>query len=217
MPQLDFTPVAGCDYKHDYVELLEQFQVWGTYNKVGDLVLKLRELCKEDLFFLIYFVLGMKAVNHPWIVDRVREIELAHDKTLDLWSREHYKSSLLTYGLTIQELLRNPEERIAIFSHTRGIAKAFLHRIKLTFESNELLKILFPDVLYPDPKAQSPKWSLDDGIIIRRKGIYNESSIEAWGLVDGMPTSRHYTIRVYDDVVTKDSVTTPEQLSLIHI
>jgi predicted phage terminase large subunit-like protein len=27
-----------------------------------------------------------------------------------------------------------------------------------------------------------------------------------------MPTSRHYTIRVYDDVVTKDSVTTPEQI-----
>ena len=129
-----------------------------------------------------------------------------------MWSREHFKSTILTYGLLIQALLINSEERIAIFSHTRGIAKAFLHRIKLTFESNELLKLIFPDVLYADPKGQSPKWSLDDGIIIRRKGIYNESSIEAWGLVDGMPTSRHYTIRDYDDVVTKDSVTTPEQI-----
>ena len=54
--------------------------------------------------------------------------------------------------------------------------------------------------------------SEDDGIIIRRKGVYNEATLEAWGLVDGMPTSRHYTIRVYDDVVTKDSVSTAEQI-----
>ena len=42
--------------------------------------------------------------------------------------------------------------------------------------------------------------------------MYNEATLEAWGLVDGMPTSRHYTIRVYDDVVTKDSVSTSEQI-----
>lgn len=145
-------------------------------------------------------------------MDRIREVEDLHNKTLDLWSREHFKSTILTYGLVVQEVLNNPEERIAIFSHTRGIAKAFLRRIKLTFESNDLLKLLFPDVLYSDPKNQSPKWSEDDGIIVNRKGVYNEATLEAWGLVDGMPTSRHFTIRVYDDVVTKDSVSTPEQI-----
>ena len=117
--------------------------------------------------------------------------------------------------MVVQEILNNPEERIAIFSHTRGIAKAFLRRIKLTFESNDLLKFLFPDVLYSDPKSQAPKWSEDDGIIVKRKGVYNEATLESWGLVDGMPTSRHYTIRVYDDVVTRDSVSTPEQIKKV--
>jgi len=209
---LSFTPCKGVKYTNNYTKLCHEFERLAHYNQLRDMGLLVRDLALKDLFFLLYFVLGVRSINHPWIVKRIQEVEEKHNKTLDLWSREHYKSTILTYGLVIQELLRNPEERIAIFSHTRGIAKAFLHRIKLTFEQNDLLKLTFPDILYPNPQNQSPKWSLDDGIIIRRKGIYNESSIEAWGLVDGMPTSRHYTIRVYDDVVTRDSVSTPEQI-----
>ena len=210
--KLDFTPIPDCNYRMDYAKLAVQFQVCAHYNQIQELVLRARDLCKTDLFFLLYFVLGIKQVNHPWIIDRISEVQDLHNGTLDLWSPEHFKSTILTYGLVIQEILNNPEERICIFSHTRGIAKAFLRRIKLTFETNDLLKLLFPDVLYSDPKSQSPKWSEDDGIIIRRKGVYNEATLEAWGLVDGMPTSRHYTGRVYDDVVTKDSVSTSEQI-----
>lgn len=212
MLALEFTPCPDAPYKADYVHVANQLTLMGIYDRVPEMGRLLRELCQTDLFFLLHFVLGINAVNHPWIVARIREVEDDHNGTLDLWSREHFKSTILTYGLLIQKLLCNPEERICIFSHTRGIAKAFLRRIKLTFETHDLLKTLFPDVLYKDPKSESPKWSEDDGIIIRRKGVYNEASIEAWGLVDGMPTSRHYTIRDYDDVVTKDSVTTPEQI-----
>ena len=212
MLKLDFTPIKNCNYKNSYEDILQSLYAHALYNDIPKMASELRELCKTDLFFLLYFVLGIKAVNHPWIIDRIREVEENHNQTLDLWSREHYKSSVLTYGLIIQEFLNNVEERIVIFSHTRGIAQAFLRRIKLTFESNELLKTLFPDILYADPKNQSPKWSEDDGIILKRQGTYTESSLEAWGFMEGMPTSRHYTIRVYDDIVTDKSVTTPDQI-----
>ncbi len=212
MLTFDFTSINGANYKNDYEGLCERFLIWGQYNQLREFVVEVRELCKTDLFFLLYFVLGIKTVNHIWVVDRIREVEALHDGTLDLWSREHFKSTILTYGLIIQDLLNNPEERIGIFSHTGAIAKAFLHRIKLTFESNDLLKLLFPDILYSDPKNQSPKWSVDDGIIIKRQSVYNEASIEAYGFIDSMPTSKHYTIRVYDDIVTDKSVTTPEQI-----
>ena len=36
--------------------------------------------------------------------------------------------------------------------------------------------------------------------------------MEAYGLVDGMPTGRHYAVLVYDDVVTEHSVSTPDQI-----
>jgi hypothetical protein len=74
------------------------------------------------------------------------------------------------------------------------------------------LKALYPDVLWANPKKDSPKWSEDDGIVVKRKGNPKESTVEAWGLVDGMPTSKHFRKRVYDDVVTKDSVNTPEMI-----
>jgi hypothetical protein len=109
--------------------------------------------------------------------------------------------------------LVDPEITVGIFSHTRPIAKGFLRQIKVEFESNETLKAVFPDVLWDDPKKQAPKWSEDDGIVVKRKGNPAASTIEAWGLVDGQPTGKHFKLRVYDDVVTKESVTTPEQIS----
>jgi len=118
-------------------------------------------------------------------------------------------------ALTIQDILNNPEVTIGIFSHTRPIAKGFLRQIKREFESNEQLKAWFPDVLYQDPQKQSPKWSEDEGIIVKRKSNPKEATVEAWGLVDGQPTSKHFKLMVYDDVVTRESVTTPDMIAKV--
>lgn len=126
-----------------------------------------------------------------------------------------HNSTIITYGQNIREILTDPNVRIGIFSHTRGISKAFLRRIKITLESNELLKALFPDILYDNPSSQSPKWSEDDGLVVKRQSVFNECTVEAYGLVDGQPTSRHYSVLNYDDVVTRDSVSTPDQLAKI--
>jgi hypothetical protein len=115
-------------------------------------------------------------------------------------------------GLTIQDILNDPEETFGIFSHNRPLAKTFLRQIKIEFETNEPLKAAFPDVLWDDPHSQAPKWSEDDGIIVKRKGNPRESTVEAWGLVDGQPIGKHFGRMVYDDVVTDKSVTTPEMI-----
>lgn len=104
------------------------------------------------------------------------------------------------------------ELTFGLFSHTRPIGKAFLRQIKVELEINERLKGWFPDVLWSDPRKQALKWSEDDGIVVRRKTNPKEATIEAWGLVDGQPTSKHYRRMVYDDAVTRESVTTPEMI-----
>lgn len=172
----------------------------------------MRRLCREDLFYLLVVGFGRKDIVHPWLYDRVREVAAEPDGHLDLWSREHYKSTIITYGLTIQDLLRNPEETVGLFSHTRPIAKAFLAQIKRELEGNDYLKSLFPDVLWQEPHRESPCWSLDNGIVLKRRTNPKEKTIEAWGLVDGQPISKHFSLLVYDDVVTKASVSTPEQI-----
>lgn len=172
----------------------------------------LKRLCKEDLFFLLTVGCKRKDIDKEWLFQRCRELGSSPDGYLDLWARDHYKSTIITFGLTIQDILNDPEITVGIFSHTRPIAKGFLEQIKREFEGNQFLKDLFPEILYQKPQSESPKWSLDSGIIVKRKTNPKESTVEAWGLIDGQPTSRHFTHQLYDDVVTRESVTTPDQI-----
>lgn len=172
----------------------------------------IRELGKGDRYFLFVYLLNGHYGIHPWLYDRSREVQLYPDGYIDLWSREHFKSTLITYAGIIQEILNDPEITVGIFSHTRPIAKGFMDQIKLEFEGNAKLKQLYPDILYANPQTESPKWSKDGGIVVKRKGNPREATVEAWGLVDGQPTSKHFKLLVYDDVVTIASVTTAEQI-----
>jgi phage terminase large subunit-like protein len=176
----------------------------------------LKQLCSEDLFFLLTIGCKRKDINRDWLYERCREVEANPNGYLDLWAREHYKSTIITFGKSIQDLLVDPDNTtIGIFSHTRPIAKGFLDQIKREFEGNTFLKGLFPDVLYENPRSQAPKWALDSGLILKRQANPKEANVEAWGLVDGQPTSKHFSILVYDDVVTRESVTTSEQIKKV--
>lgn len=176
----------------------------------------LKTLCTDDLFFFLTIACKRKDINRDWLYERCREVESSPDGHLDLWAREHYKSTTITFGKSIQDLLKDPDNTtIGIFSHTRPIAKGFLEQIKRELESNVFLKGLFPEVLYDNPKSEAPKWSLDHGIIVKRKTNPKEANVEAWGLVDGQPTSKHFSLLIYDDVVTRESVTTPEQIKKV--
>lgn len=180
--------------------------------KNGEEKAALAELGKRDLFFLLTRILGRRDVDNNWLYDRCREVQANPNGHLDLWAREHYKSTIITYGLTIQDIINDPELTIGIFSFNRPGAKAFLRQIKRELEDNKKLKELYPGVLWSNPQREAPKWSEDEGLIVRRKGNPKEATVEAWGLVDAMPTGRHYKIRVYDDVITEQHVTNPEQI-----
>ncbi|MBF0529198.1 MAG: hypothetical protein HQK55_07990 [Deltaproteobacteria bacterium] len=172
----------------------------------------MRRLALGSLYFLLVFILGRADVDRDWIFDRCQEVQADPDQRLDLWARGHYKSTIITLALTIQDILKDPEITVGIFSHTRPIAKAFLRQIKREFETNDALKALFPEILWGNPYKESPKWSEDEGIVVKRKSNPKESTVEAWGLVDGQPTSKHFKLLVFDDVVTRESTGTPEMI-----
>lgn len=172
----------------------------------------MRAMLAGDLFFLMLVGLGRTDMNNDFLYERCREVQARPDGYLDLWAREHYKSTIITVGKTIQDILNNPDITVGIFSHSRPIAKAFLKQIKREFECNSLLQELFPHIK-PPQKGERRNWSEDDGIIVRRKSNPKEATVEAWGLVDGQPTGKHFALLIYDDVVTVDSVNTPEMIS----
>lgn len=169
-------------------------------------------LARNDRYFMLSVVLRRADVRRDWLYDRCREVEADPDDRLDLWAREHYKSTIITFAGIIQEIINNPEITIGIFAHNRPTAKAFLRQIMQECELNEFLKNLFPDIFHADPRKDSTKWSEDEGICVKRKSNPKECTVEAWGLVDGMPTGKHFKLRVYDDVVTEKSVTNADMI-----
>lgn len=191
----------------------------------GKLPEVVRLLTGADLYYLLVRVCGRADmlpcegragfVDNCFAFERCREVEAAPDGYLDLWAREHWKSSVITFGLTLQNILTDPEVTVGIFSHTRPIAKAFLRQIMREMEKNRTLHAAFPDVLWGEDIRAAPKWSEDEGIIVKRRTNPNEATVEAWGLVDGQPTSKHFRVLLYDDVVVSGSVTNPEMMTKV--
>lgn len=176
---------------------------------------EIRVLGLNDRFFLLTVILGRKDASHPWVYDRCREVETEPDGFLDLWARYHYKSTIITFAGGIQDVLQDPELTTCIFAATDKIARPFLEQIKQEFEKNEYLKALYYDVLWANPKVEAPFWSVSDGIVVRRQGNPRERSFEAYGLVEGMPTGKHFRKLLYDDLIKETLVRNPDVIKKV--
>lgn len=202
---IEFEPNEQCRYRNSYWNIAKDIKDGKKHD-----ISAYRWLILNDLFFVVYFVIGQgkanyKKINHPFIVDACNEIQDGlKDATLDVWAREHLKSSCITIGETLQEVLKNPNSSTCIFSYARPVAKKFLFELKELFERNELLRTCFPDIIWDNPSNQAPIWSLDDGLILNRKGNRKEPTIYASGLIEGMPTGMHFDRMIFDDIVTED-------------
>ena len=211
----EFKKVSGIKYKFPYWKIAQDLNALaekGDHDANEEAKLILAEMSRADLFFFLYFVLGLTFLNNDFHVPRVYEVQSENNGTVDLWAREHGKSTIITKGLTLWEIINDPEITIGILSYDRNLAKSFLRGIKTEIELNMLLKATFSDIFYTNPQREAVKWSEDDGIIVKRKQVLPEATVEAWGLVDGMPTGKHFKILVYDDIVTDKTVNTPEQI-----
>ena len=208
-------------------------KLWKQAEQDGQLKEWMRMMCRNDIFFLGTYVLGREDLDHittedgrvqyrDWLFERCVEVQTQPDGYLDIWARDHYKSTLITWLKTIQDILINPEITICIYSYSSSAATKFLKQIKRTLESNAMLIELFPDILFDDVTRshwvdedgirQKMIWS-EDGIRVKRKSSAKENTVEASGLVIGQKTGGHYNLLIYDDVVTPESVTSPEMIA----
>lgn len=200
-------------YLHN-LSLEEVLIEWDTIDEGGTNLAAVRVLCQSDLYYLLIKVCKREDMLHPWVYARCREVEADPNGYLDLWSREHFKSSIITFGKTVQDILINPEITVGFFSENYTLAQKFLSQVKKEFETNDLLKAAFPDILYKNPQQESPNWN-NNCITVMRKGNPKEPTLECQGLLS-MKVGAHYALMVYDDVITMNSVSSPEMVNKIN-
>lgn len=157
----------------------------------------------------------------PFLFERCQEVQREPDGYLDIWSRDHYKSTIITFALTVQEILKNPEITICIYSYNVSTAQKMLVQIKNVLQGNQILLACFPEILFTNTNASSWKdesgtvhkmeWS-NDGFNVKRKSNPKEHTLECSGLVTGQKTGGHYNLLIYDDTVTPESVATRSQI-----
>jgi hypothetical protein len=101
-----------------------------------------------------------------------------------------------------------PNIRILIASYVIGNAMKMLGLIRKTYEMNQAMMILFPEVIPENFNKQ--KWSNLEACI-NRSDQFTESTFEAGG-IGGSTTSRHYDLIIEDDLIyaKKDDLTGKE-------
>ena len=193
-----------------------------------------REMCLKDIYYLGYYVLDIKVlyidddgpipIMRPWLFNRCMEVQSDPDFHVDIWAREHFKSTIITLLKTIQDILNDPEIAVCIYSYNSTLARNFVKQIRENLE-NPALMALFPDIIPENPQigkytevdkhgrkiVRKFSWS-DEGFTVRRKSKKKELTVMGFGLVNAQPTGYHFNLLVYDDVVTPESVANPEQI-----
>lgn len=203
-----FTPKPECQglYLHNYLNVQDKMEA-----DKPNAPHYLQTLVVKDLWFILYFVMKIEAAHCPFVIQACHDVQFgAPSNTLEVYARGHWKSTIVTIAETIQDLMENPNETVCILSYNRSLAQKFLKTIANIFEQSEFLRFLFPWIIPAEPSKEAFRWSEDAGLFLKRSGFQKEGSVEAWGLIDGMPTGSHFSKLIYDDVETERNITTPE-------
>jgi predicted phage terminase large subunit-like protein len=124
---------------------------------------------------------------------------------MNLLPRGHYKTTCGTIGFSIWLLiqdqipslkLRGQELRILLANESATNAEKFLSTIENIFDTNELFRLLFPELL---PDLPRKRWNAQE-MLIRRESSWPEATIETIG-VGGAAQSRHYDVIIFDDLI----------------
>lgn len=120
--------------------------------------------------------------------------------------REAYKTTIFTEGGAAWELLRDPTHTILISNAKADKAQEFFATVKMTFESNPLLRFLYGNVEDPwgsyvpeNPKTE-PRWNDTEIVMPNRPRWQREPSL-TYGGVGGASEGGHYDLHIVDDMI----------------
>jgi len=136
-----------------------------------------------------------------------------------LLPREHAKTTIVSHSLPIHILIQpadanvyfpgedGADQRIIMTGETEARMTDALRVIESAFETNEVLRALWPHRTWDNPRKQSKKWN-EREMILPRTQEWSDPSIRAMG-VGAAVTGAHPSVLIKDDLVTLDAANSP--------
>jgi hypothetical protein len=183
----------------------------------GDFLEYKRLRGKQDLFYFSKYIAGFTwlewplhgPISYAWSAPNGTRVGGRAGRTygrfrLGVIPRAHLKTSLMTQAYCMWRLVRDPEERILIYTSTFDLAGTFMNYIRTTFEGGgthgEMFLQCYGDII-PKPNDRS-KWTTND-VTILRQGAYSDPSIKARG-IGSRVVGGHHTLQLVDDLVVEE-------------
>lgn len=119
-----------------------------------------------------------------------------------------HNTSVVTEAGGAWEILRNPEIRVRITHAIADTAQGFMHTIKAIFDSNEIVRWLYPEYV---PKSQKgERWNDTELVLPNRRKKLREANIE-YGGVGGASEGHHFDLHIIDDMIGLNALNAARQ------
>lgn len=147
----------------------------------------LRQIGFVNLWFFLKFICGYNGpfnkINsglHLEMANFYQKYSVKGSKVAGFLGRKHYKSTVWTIGGSlIWRLLRNPDERILLFSAVTERSRKFMHTAQRVFDSNPFFADLYPEYV---PQPNQRRWNETEMVIPCRTRNYIEPSVNPAGV-----------------------------------
>lgn len=127
---------------------------------------------------------------------------------LVLMPRLTFKSTIVSFGYLVKRIIQNPNIRILIASENYSNALDYMRKIKKEFEDNDKIRYFYGNYV------SKTGWRDDYFTVALRTVNEKEPTIMCAG-VEKSITGYHYDMIVGDDLVSKNNVTTAEQIKKV--
>ena len=173
----------------DEKNLVEQAQ--GALNEYHSM-LKKKILEEDRIDLLAEEVLGYVIENHHDDIITSQQALQVDKKQMTLAFRGAGKSTIGCIVRAIYEILKNPNIRILMGSHTAAQAEDFLREVKEHFENNETFIAVFGNWV-------GDKWTNSEIVVNARTRVRREATITTRGVGSGL-AGKHFDLIIGDDL-----------------
>lgn len=169
-----------------------------------------RQLCQKNLKFLCQKMLKYADWDRchdemvGWLEAKLAEPCESKRILFMLMPRGHLKTSIITIGWTIQQVLKNPDVRVLLLNAVWENARSFLTEITAFLTTKSWLPSLFGAFQKGD------KGFTQDAITVAQRNRPNKTPTISTAGVDSAKASQHYDVVVADDIVNRQNVGSQE-------